>query len=41
MPNSVEEGARGGRPDESLSSSDSEKEVCVPVYVCVRTCVHL
>ena len=37
MPNSVDEGARGGRPDESLTSSDSEKEVCmcVCVYVCV------
>ena len=37
MPNSADEGARGARPDESLTSSDSEKEVCV----CMRTCVCL
>ena len=43
MPNSVDEGARGGRPDESLTSSDSEKEVCVCVcvYVCVCADVRL
>ena len=41
----------GGRPDESLTSSDSEKAVsvcvrvcvcmCVCVCVCVRACVHV
>ena len=29
----------GGRPDESLTSSDSEKAVSVCVRVCVRVCV--